>query len=106
MSHYFTLLSLPRSLSDHSLENIWKCYDWTVWVTLFAIILSLASIKVGSEKLKRVVFISTIYESFWLYFRPLLTQADGGKSRNWLFPIYLLTLIKSSLYFKMKLWLD
>jgi hypothetical protein len=89
-----TLLSAIHSVSDHSFEKIWTCYDTTVWTTLFAILFWLvliSSIILTSKSNNNLIW--HFFFLSWKFFQTLLKKGSSLKPKIRIYCIFLLTII-------------
>jgi len=93
-SNQLTLLSLIRSISGHPVNEIWKCYDTTVWTTLFGTffwLVLISSIILASKSNNNPIW--HLFFLSWKFFQPLLKKGSSIKPNITIYCIFLLTII-------------
>jgi hypothetical protein len=93
-SNQLTLLSPIRSISGHSVNEIWTCYDKTVWTTLFATffwLVLISSIILASKSNNNPIW--HFFFLSWKFFQPLLKKGSSIKPKMRIYCIFLLTII-------------
>jgi len=106
LSHQMTMLTPIYKRNDYSLNKVWNCYDWSVWVTclLFILFLSIISMRLKANQTRSQIIISFL-TSLWQYFKPVLRKGSStlGKSRNHIYCLYLLTFFPVIIIFENEL---
>src|SRR5581483_12244497 len=80
LSNQLTILSTVQKINDNSFNEIWKCYDWTVWTSLIILIFILTLLTTFFKSFRDENNINkSIIDIVWQYLKPMVKEGEPNR---------------------------